>query len=224
MPAHFHLAKVAFFLALIGLLLMWAGRDQVQMAEAAKEPAVPISCRQLYESPGAFSGKVVLSEFLVGGQFVVITDEHDTRWDSVYLALVPADATEGFSTQDIRAILSVTNARNEDALVERLQRDELECQVLGVSCGMNASEQARMAECYPGIPLERCVVLQEGFFTASASTGKNMMMFGALCWIGVLFLGTSIFKQTRVRRDAFRDDPLPEAVLSGFGPPVDSRL
>ena len=142
--------------------------QQTKLDETGQPTENKISCTELLEQVPSNLERFELTEYYPGLDVVEFDNEQDGNWE---LAFVPmSDRPLSTITKNYHGVIvCFTDVKNQKELSVRL-RDGFESEFWQYSQKLNSITYNRMAEVYPSMDFQRCVIVYSGVAPSSGHT------------------------------------------------------
>jgi len=191
----------------IGGVLIYIGAQEAHLAAHAKEQPQQISLADLAAKGPGDNAHIILTDYLLC-EFAFVYEEKDGRWQKVWIPAVPLDGEyhqklkamldpdgklkgEPPMPDDIRVIVKLPNARNNDDIGKVAEADTLQGVVVNSIESLGSKEKKILQDSYPRVDFGTCLIVEEGRRPASFAKRAGLLGGGivlALVGIGWLLL------------------------------------
>jgi hypothetical protein len=189
-----------FAVILLALVVAWMGVKEHTLSGVAKAEPKVVTCAQLEKEGPGDNAHLTLSDFLLTSSFVYEAKKGSTSgWKRVWVPAVPLDgpyAREAMAAyhanpdaevpppKDFRVVVAFDDVRDAKGLEAAGDRDTLTGVVVNVIEKIPSDTRRLLEQNYPGVPVDKCWILEVGRKPKRASTAYMMIAAGAA---GALF-------------------------------------
>jgi hypothetical protein len=147
-----------------GVVLIWVAYREWDLGSTATEAPEEMTLKALIERGPEGNPNIELTRFALAENIIYST--RGSSWQQVWVPIVPEDEVDPkldkVVTQNIRAILTSTNVRNQDQLEERLNQHRLPVLVTNKITALTGKQRQLLEEAYLETDFSTCLILQEG--------------------------------------------------------------
>jgi hypothetical protein len=203
-------------LAVVGIgLLVWGGMEW-NLGRGASSKPERITLKQLITRGPEGNPNIILTEFELGGDFVIETK--NGAWSGVYVPAFPAGEPKpvtgpGQPPAAVKAVIFSLHVHNEAEVSTVLAKRELPALVTNRIKSLGSEEKRLLQNQYGGgIDVNKCLIIQEGRTPMSGAVLALIFGGGALALLGAVgvavagFLGGRQGSSSGGRRKPHRDD------------------
>ena len=197
--------RILLVMVIGGAALVFAGVQEMRLAGSAKAEPQAISCAKLIESGPGDNAHVKMGDFLLStGAICIQEGKNGGKWQNVWVPAVPLNGAyhqklvESIGADgklagpmpipdDIRVIVKSSKIGGEQQLETLADQDTLQGMVVNKIASLGSKEKKILAESYPGVNFDKCLIIEHGRTPASSGKSYGMMGGGALLSVlGVL--------------------------------------
>ncbi len=160
----------------LGGMLLFAGYHEWQLGSGASSQPQELTLQQLIDRGPDGNANVRVSDFTLGDNFAYFSDHSDVYWTRVLIPAVPNTMGEQAAHVLIpKVIVKSTHVHDDNEMDAIHERTQLQGLVINRIESLSKDERGILAQDYPGIDFDHCIILEEG---RTPSNGSMLFLMG----------------------------------------------
>jgi hypothetical protein len=169
----FRFNRITLGMIIGGGVMGFFGSQELLLASRASATPQDITCEQLGKTGYGRNAHVRVHDFLVMPNYVYKEEEHSTKWQDVWVPLASFESAKAHLKDDgkpdwdavrasgeVRVLLLSHDVPNEAAIEAVDNADTIDGMVINSIDSLGSEEKAKLAEDYPKMSLDTCVILE----------------------------------------------------------------
>lgn len=168
--------RLMIIMIVVGGMLCYWGYQEWALANVAGHEPRTITAEQLVQNGPGKNAHVVVTDFVLGENFVASQFKNSSTWTDVWVPVIPLN-DELVDPDNVRLIIKASGIKDEQALQKFGARPSFQGMVINEIDSIGSEEEKLLKKEYPKTDFSKCWIVEVD--RKPASSGKIFGLLGA---------------------------------------------